>query len=243
MGYGMVIDQQLCVGCAACTIACKAENNTPVGFNWCDKITRTAGTFPNVRYEYISTMCNHCENAPCVSACPTQAMYKDRETGLTLHDPNKCIGCKACMVNCPYGVIKYNWDTPHADWRDSNTLSEGTFSPSEMVAEVGAEGSPTSNPERAATYPVVRARGTVEKCTFCDHRLKENLEPACVEACPSGARQFGDIDDPNSAVSRLVKLHGGQGLRAELGTKPRVIYIRDYRPARRVSPARPENQG
>jgi len=234
MGYGMIIDQQLCVGCAACTIACKAENNTPVGFNWCDKITSTQGTFPDVRFEYISTMCNHCDNAPCVTACPTRAMYKDPETGLTLHDPDKCIGCKACIINCPYGVIKYNWDTPHADWREGDRVAEGCFSPRELLEEVGGDGTPHSNPERDSTYPSMRARGTVEKCNFCDHRLAEGLEPACVEACPSGARQFGDFDDPESEVSKLRALHGGRGLREELGTRPRVVYIRDYGPQRRT---------
>ncbi len=245
MGYGMVIDQQLCVGCSACTIACKIENNTPIGINWCDKITRTSGKFPAVRYEYISTMCNHCENAPCVKACPTQAMYKDRDTGLTLHDPKKCIGCKACIVNCPYGVIDFNWERPHHNWAQDNRLAEGCFSPAEMVEASGGEGSPHGNPERGTTYPVVRARGTVEKCTFCDHRLAKGLAPACVDACPSGARQFGDIDDPTSEVSKLVAKHGGKGLREELGTRPRVIYIRDYKPQRRFEPARPagENQG
>lgn len=233
MGYGMIIDQQLCVGCAACTIACKAENNTPVGVNWCDKITSTQGTFPDVRFEYISTMCNHCENAPCVTACPTQAMYKDADTGLTLHNPNKCIGCKACVINCPYGVISVNWDKPHANWREGDRVAEGCFSPKELVEEVGGDGTPHSNPERDVTYPSVRPRGTVEKCTFCDHRLAEGLEPACVEACPSGARQFGDIDDPDSEVSKLMVKYGGRGLREELGTKPRVLYIREYGPQRR----------
>jgi len=101
----MVIDQQKCGGCI---LACKAENHTPGDINWCDKITKTAGTFPDVRFEYISTMCNHGDDALCVTACPTRAMYKSPQ-GLTLHDPDKCIGCKACMVNCPYGVISCNW--------------------------------------------------------------------------------------------------------------------------------------
>jgi Fe-S-cluster-containing dehydrogenase component len=235
MKYGMVIDQQLCVGCAACTIACKAENNTPDNFNWCDKITRTEGKFPNVKYEYISTMCNHCEDAPCVNACPTTAMYKNTETGLTLHDPDKCIGCKACTIACPYGVINVNWDEPHAAWAQDDPLVEGgTYSPAEMVAVTGAEGSPHGNPERATTYPVVRSAGTVEKCNFCDHRLAQNLEPACVMACPSRARIVGDLDDPDSEINALIARHDGRGLREELGTKPRVYYIRNYTPQRRL---------
>ncbi len=232
MKYGMVIDQQLCVGCGGCTLACKAENNTPGDINWCDKITRTTGKFPDVQFEYVSTMCNHCDNAPCVKACPTQAMHKD-ENGLTVHDPKKCIGCKACIINCPYGVIHFNWEKPHEAWRDSEALVDGgTSAPLDLLAMVGGEGSPHANPERAATYPVMRSAGTVEKCNFCDHRLKVGLEPACVEACPSRARIVGDFDDPESEVNRLIATHGGKGLREELGTKPRVIYIRNYSPER-----------
>lgn len=234
MRYGMVIDQQRCVGCGGCTLACKAENNTPGDINWCDKIVRTRGTFPHLQYEYISTMCNHCDDAPCVKACPTQAMHKS-DTGLTLHDPKKCIGCKACIVNCPYGVIHFNWEQPHADWRDTRPLvAGGTYSPRELALTVRAESSPNANPERGATYPVTRRGGTVEKCNFCDHRLKQGLQPACVEACPSRARVSGDLDDPASEVSRLLARHEPRVLRPELGTKPRVFYIRSYAPQRRA---------
>ncbi len=234
MKYAMVIDQQKCVGCGGCIIACKAENNTPGDINWCDKITRTSGTFPDVRFEYISTMCNHCDNAPCVTVCPTQAMYKN-SLGLTLHDPDKCIGCKACMVACPYGVISFNWKTPHREWDDESPLvAEGTFSPREMLLTAGGEGSTHANPERGVSYPVKRARGTVEKCTFCDHRLAKGLEPACVEACPPRARIVGDLDDQESEVSRLIRRYDGKPLRPELGTKARVFYIRSYSPERRT---------
>ncbi|WP_375749194.1 4Fe-4S dicluster domain-containing protein [Vibrio sp. HN007] len=231
MRFGMVIDQQKCVGCTGCVFACKAENNTPADINWCDKITTTKGKFPDVSFEYVSTMCNHCEDAPCVNGCPTQAMHKG-EGGLTLHDPDKCIGCKACMVNCPYGVISFNWDSPHKAWQSDKGLADGTFTPIKMIEEVGGEGSPQSNPERANTYPVLRKRGTVEKCTFCDHRLKEGLNPACVDACPSNARVVGDLDDPNSEVSRLIRKYDGKPLKPELGTGSKVFYIRKYTPQR-----------
>lgn len=233
MKYVMVIDQQNCVGCGGCILACKAENNTPADINWCDKITSTRGTFPNVSFEYISTMCNHCDNAPCVTACPTQAMYKN-EFGLTLHNPDKCIGCKACMVNCPYGVISFNWQAPHREWQDeSSLLAEGTFSPKGMLTTAGGEGSPHANPERGVSYPVLRGHGTVEKCTFCDHRLANGLEPACVEACPPRARIVGDIDDSESEVSKLIRRYNGKPLRPELGMDAKVFYIRSYSPARR----------
>ena len=233
MRYGMVIDLQKCVGCSACVFACKAENHTPDNINWCDKIITTGGTFPNVTFEYLSTMCNHCDNAPCVSACPTSAMYKG-EGGLTLHDPDKCIGCKACMLNCPYGVISFNWDKPHQQWSGDEGLAAGSFNPRAMLEETGGEGSPLANPERAGSYPLVRSRGTVEKCTFCDHRLKEGLQPACVDTCPSRARIVGDLDDPNSEISLLIKKYDGQPLKPELGTGSKVYYIRQYTPERQT---------
>jgi Fe-S-cluster-containing dehydrogenase component len=83
-----------------------------------------------------------------------------------------------------------------------------------------------------ATYPVMRSAGTVEECNFCDHRPKARLQPACVEACPSRARIVGDLDDPESEASRLIAEHGGRGLNEELGTRPRVFYIRQYSPVR-----------
>jgi len=232
MRYGMVIDQQKCVGCAGCVFACKAENNTPPEINWCDKITSTSGKYPDVSFEYISTTCNHCDDAPCVKGCPTQAMHKG-EGGLTLHDPDKCIGCKACMVNCPYGVISFNWDRPHKRWQDNTGVAAGTFTPISMLEEAGGEGSPNCNPECANSYPLVRTRGTVEKCNFCEHRLKAGLNPACVDACPSQARVIGDLDDPDSQVSRLIRKYDGQPLRPELGTGAKVYYIRRYTPQHR----------
>ena len=90
--YAMVIDLQRCVGCGGCSIACRNENNVSDGIYWSDKITETYGVFPNVRYHYIPTLCNHCDNAPCVRGCPTKAMYK-LKNGITMHDPRKCIGC------------------------------------------------------------------------------------------------------------------------------------------------------
>jgi Fe-S-cluster-containing dehydrogenase component len=229
MRYGMVIDQQKCVGCTGCVLACKAENHTPEEINWCDKVINTSGVFPDIQFEYISTMCNHCDDAPCVTGCPTQAMHKG-EGGLTLHSPEKCIGCKACMVNCPYGVISFNWNSPHERWESDEALLIGTFSPQGMLQQTRGVGSPQSNPEREISYPQLRQRGKVEKCTFCDHRLKVGLNPKCVDACPSNARTVGDLDDPNSEVSRLISKYNGQPLKPELGTGAKVFYIRRYSP-------------
>ncbi|MBF0353526.1 MAG: 4Fe-4S dicluster domain-containing protein [SAR324 cluster bacterium] len=225
--YAMVIDLHNCVGCAACDIACKTENNTDAGFNWSSHVTETRGTFPNVSFRYIPTLCNHCENAPCVKVCPTEAMYKDNE-GFTLHDADKCIGCRSCELACPYKVIHFNKKQQHQRYMDDKPLIPGVTSSGKETADKTGVPLPYYNPDRAKTYDGIRREGIVEKCTFCDHRVKEGLQPWCVEACPGDARIFGDTDDPTSRVSQLLKHYTPRQLLKHKGTKPRVFYIRDY---------------
>lgn len=228
--YAMVIDLQRCTGCGGCIIGCKNENNLSQGVSWASKISWTEGTFPNVRFTYITTLCNHCENAPCVSACPTEAMYKT-EDGITMLDSDKCIGCRYCMAACPYGVIHYIAEESQTFWQDEEVLlADGTASAAEVTAQVGATVMPYYNPEREATLPGVRPKGTVEKCTLCDHRLSAGQFPYCVEACPANARIIGDLDDPNSEVSKLLSKYKPMRLRESLGTEPKVYYIRSFHP-------------
>ncbi|GLP95026.1 arsenate respiratory reductase iron-sulfur subunit ArrB [Paraferrimonas sedimenticola] len=228
MKLGMVIDLQKCVGCGGCNLACKTENNTPEGVAWSHHISQTTGKFPDVNYSYVPTMCNHCDNAACVEVCPKDAMYK-ADNGLTLHDIDKCIGCRRCERACPYKVISFNKGAPHRNWQDDTPLLEGaTSSPKEVLQITGAKNSPTENPERGDTYAVTRPRRTIEKCTMCDHRQNVGLKPACVEACPSGARVVGDLSNPDSEVSRLIRMHQGRPLMPEAGTKPNVYYIRSF---------------
>lgn len=228
--YGMVIDLHRCTGCAACIIGCKNENNLSEGVAWSSKITRTVGKFPNVRYEYIPTLCNHCANAPCVAACPTGAMHK-AEGGITMHDPDKCIGCRYCMAACPYDVIHFNAEAPHPRWQEDTALIPGgTSAPIELVEAVDGTTIPYYNPDRAETLPGIRPQGVVEKCTFCDHRLKKGQLPYCVEVCPANARIFGDLDDPDSEVNELIGKYHTTRLREDMGTKPRVFYIRSFQP-------------
>ena len=226
--FGMVIDLHKCVGCGACDLACKSENNTPEGINWSSHQVHTSGVFPNVTYKYRPTLCNHCEDAPCVRSCPTAAMHKDKETDMTLHDANKCIGCKSCILACPYEVISYNSRQPHMNKRDTfSIVPNGTFSAKEMGDKTNTP-YPYYNAERGKTYETIRSKGVVEKCTFCDHRVKAGLQPHCVDSCPADARIFGNLNDENSAPSQLLAQYPAEVLKAHKGTKPKVFYIRNF---------------
>jgi molybdopterin-containing oxidoreductase family iron-sulfur binding subunit len=233
----MVIDLHRCVACGACIIACKNENNIQEDVAWADRSTRTLGEFPNVRYEWFPTLCNHCDRAPCVKVCPTKAMHK-ADGGITTHDPGKCIGCRYCMLACPYGVIKYNWKRTHKFWRDDKHLIEGATPSSEEVAQkVGGNVIPYYNADRELFRPGsgLRYKGVVEKCTFCDHRVKRGELPYCIEACPANARIFGDLNDPNSDVSKVLGKYRSWRFKEELGTEPKVFYVRSFNPGSNVA--------
>jgi len=226
----MVIDLHRCTGCGSCIIACKNENNVQGDVYWSSRISRTTGQFPNVRYEYITTLCNHCEKAPCVKLCPTKAMHKG-DGDITMHDPNKCIGCRYCIAACPYGVIHFNAGETHEFWREDKSLIEGvTASAVEVTQKVGGTVIPYYNPDRELSRPGtgLRHRGIVEKCTLCDHRVKKGELPYCVEACPANARIFGDLNNPNSEVNQILGKFRSWRLKEELGTEPKVFYVRSF---------------
>ncbi len=220
--YVMVVDLQHCTGCGACMITCKNENNVQEGFYWCNNQIEMEGEFPEITYNYKPTFCNHCDEAPCVEACPVdpKAVFKDPGTNLTLMDAERCIGCRNCENHCPYDVISYNSEAAHPFWRDEKGQ--------EMVQTVGGEVIPYYNPNRARTWDGIRREGVVEKCSFCDHRLAEGLKPYCVESCPAQALFFGDLDDPGSRVSQLLDQYEATRLQEDLGTEPRVYYIREF---------------
>lgn len=249
--YGMVIDLQKCVGCGACALACKTENNTQdrangQTFNWADYIHRTEGKFPNVRYTNIPVLCNHCTDAPCVEACPVtpKAMHK-HENGITMHNEQRCIGDRLCQEACPYSaydveeekaeysVISFNDSKtePHGFYRDtSETIKGGTASGAEIAKRAG-DIPPHRTLYKHTDYTDVRRKGIVEKCTFCEHRVKNGEMPYCVVACPASARIFGDLEDKNSEVSKLLKKYKYFVLKPEEGTRPNVYYIRSFKPA------------
>ncbi len=229
----MVIDLQRCTGCGGCIVSCKSENNVQSGVTWAKKISRTLGKFPNIKFDFVPTMCNHCHRAPCVRACPTGAMHK-AEGDITAHDPGKCIGCKTCKAMCPYDVISINATETHRFWRRDKAMLKGcTSSPKEVARKVGANVLPYYNrdKEKIHTEAGLRHKGIPEKCTFCDHRMSEGKLPHCVHSCPAKARIVGDLNDPNSEASRLLGKYRSWRLREHLGTEPKVYYIRSFNPS------------
>jgi molybdopterin-containing oxidoreductase family iron-sulfur binding subunit len=223
--YGMVIDLDRCTGCRACMEACKVENNTPQAIFWMYVFRFEEGAYPRVRVWFMPRRCMHCDNAPCAKVCPVGARYK-REDGLVATDFDRCIGCRYCQVACPYGVNHFNWKEPsknqYLDWKDSD-LSQVTNG---VVP-------PYQNPELEAAYGEEKRRiaggghkkGVIEKCTFCVHRLEKGLPPACVANCPVSALHSGDMEDPNSDISRLLYQRKAWRLLEDLNTKPRVYYL------------------
>jgi len=212
--WGMAIDLDKCTGCGKCSVACNQENNMPVFEDDSDVPKRVAflelmkvtndrdAKFPDVKTAYLPKMCQHCEGndsgkhkaeTPCVSVCPAVATDVG-DDGVVSQVWSRCIGCRYCQTACPYEARAFNWWKPEY---------EGTFKKS-LNTEVS-----------------VASRGTIVKCTFCSHIWKRERDkavakgildinavlytPACVETCPTGAMVFGDLNDPDSEVSKLVK--------------------------------------
>lgn len=221
--WAMVIDLDRCTGCEACVVACRAENNVPTrGESECARgrhqswirIERyVEGEFPDVKAHFIPVLCQHCDNAPCEPVCPVFATYHNPE-GLNVQVYNRCVGTRFCGNNCPYSVRYFNFFAPQWDEPLNSQL----------------------NPDVS-----VRAGGVMEKCSFCIQRIQKveglardearpvrdgELQPACAQACPTNAIVFGDRGDPDSRVSRLSRSRRKFGLLEELGTKPRVVYLR-----------------
>lgn len=252
--YGMVIDLQKCVGCGACALACKTENNTQgsahgQSHNWADFIYREEGKFPKVSYTAMPVLCNHCSDAACVKACPVtpKAMFKTAE-GITMHNDSRCIGCLRCQKACPYSardlkadkaaysVISSNASTeaPHAFFRDQTELIVGCTASGAEVAKASGELPPHHNRYSHSDYESVRKQGVVEKCIFCEHRVKQGELPNCVAACPAKARIFGDLNDASSQPAQLLKKHKAFRLKEEKKTRPNVAYIRSFRGEKKI---------
>jgi Fe-S-cluster-containing dehydrogenase component len=197
--YAMVIDLNTCVGCNACMAACAMENQTPVWKNkWRTYVPeKEIGTSEMVRRRFFPRLCNHCDNPPCLTVCPTGATYK-RADGIVMIDPDRCMGCRACAMACPYDA---RYEVTYDDIREGK----------EFYGELQ------------------RTSPSMDKCSFCAHRVDKGLKPACVETCVGSARQFGDLDNPADPVTQLVASGVAQPLMPHLGTRPNVYYIDDMK--------------
>lgn len=233
----MVIDQDRCVGCWTCAVACKGDHNGPDGVWWIRVLTTAPnqapthgegvaahidepqGTYPELQMAYRPMHCLHCEDAPCVSGCPVGATFR-REDGVVLVDYDRCIGCRVCVAECPVGSMVFTW----GDGRYP------TGAPSGWPFDYATDGRTVYTPERAS--------GLAEKCTLCVERIDQDLPPCCVEICPVGARTFGDANDPNSEVRRMIDKGGAIPALTETGVRPRVY----YRPARKRDIATPSER-
>ena len=236
--WGMVVDIDKCTGCQSCVVACQSENNVPINeeahFNqrraieWIRVERYWEGEFPDVKARFIPLFCQQCGDAPCEPVCPVYATYHNSE-GLNVQVYNRCIGTRFCANNCPYQVRFFNFWEPAWPETLKNQL----------------------NPD-----VTVRSRGIMEKCTFCVQRIRRSsreadkegeelqdgdraLNPACVNACPTEALMFGDLNNPESKVAKKAEKElrgttparkGGRGyhLLDEFGTHPKVVYLKKY---------------
>ncbi|OGA32222.1 MAG: 4Fe-4S ferredoxin [Betaproteobacteria bacterium RIFCSPLOWO2_12_FULL_62_13b] len=197
--WGVAVDLKRCTGCQSCTMACKLENGTPPGVFWTRVLEKEEGSYPFAYKVFMPIRCNHCGNPPCVEVCPTGASYVREQDNLVLVDQDKCIGCHSCAVACPY---------------------QARFIPADAKGYYAAH----TTPYESVTYQRWQA-GTAQKCTFCAHRLDQGLKPACVQTCPTRALVFGDLNDPGSEISKLIKQRPNYRPRAELGSDPCVFYL------------------
>ena len=220
--WGMAVDLDRCTGCEACVTACHAENNVSIAGavqaergrakHWIRVERYWEGEFPDVRMKFQPVLCQQCEDAPCEPVCPTYASHHTEE-GLNAQVYNRCFGTRYCANACFYNVRFFNWDNPQWD------------KPLHLQL----------NPDVS-----VREAGVMEKCTFCIQRINKgkidaeaegrplkdgDITPACVQSCTANALVFGDLNDPESAVSRLAKSPRGTKLLEDMGAKPQVTYL------------------
>jgi molybdopterin-containing oxidoreductase family iron-sulfur binding subunit len=197
----MVIDLERCLGCQSCTITCKIENATPPGVHFARVLKKEVGQYPDARRLVLPVLCMHCRKPACVDVCPTGASIQ-RADGIVYVDADQCMGCRYCMMACPYEARSFVGESK---------FYFGEPTPYEQVATaVLGKGVPA---------------GTVGKCDFCRDRVDAGRLPACAESCPSKARIFGDLDDPNSEVSKLLRTREHFELRPDAGTEPCVYYL------------------
>ncbi len=233
--WGMAVDLSSCIGCGNCSISCQAENNIQVIgkeqvrnrriMHWI-RVDRYFSNDPeNPEVYHQPVMCQHCDNAPCENVCPVSATPHSDE-GLNQMAYNRCVGTKYCVNNCPYKVRRFNWfeyvNNDEFDFASNSDLGRMVLNPDVTV----------------------RSRGVVEKCSFCVQRIQEKkaeakvdgrrledgeIQPACVQSCPADALVFGDMNNPDSKISKYMKNERNYHLLEELHTLPSVGYLTKVR--------------
>ena len=198
--YGLIIDLSRCTGCYACVVACKSENATRPEVSWIRIQEDEEGEYPEVSRRYIPLLCMQCGTMPCAQVCPSGAICMG-DGGIVNIEPDKCL-CQEtypCIDACPFGVLQVN------------------------------RGKKSYFPDYAAPFDKEAYEdhrdGVVEKCNLCSRRVSAGRLPACVQACPTQAMLFGDHDDPNSALSKVVSCGHARDLKESLKVNPTVSYI------------------
>ena len=214
--FAYALNLGLCVGCRKCAEACHQENNhdRATHSSYIRVLEMENGSLDlekgTVAYDhavpapgkfYMPIQCQQCDNAPCVKVCPVEATWKEAD-GIVVVDYNWCIGCRYCEAACPYHARRFNWTRPEI--------------PADEI-----------NPEQGYLSNRIRPQGVMEKCTFCLHRTREGRLPACLEACPTGARVFGNLLDPDSEIRWVLENKRVFVLKEDLGTQPSFFYFFD----------------
>jgi Fe-S-cluster-containing dehydrogenase component len=214
--FAYALNLGVCIGCRKCAEACHRENNhdRPSNNSYIRVFEMQQGSMDfekgNATYDhpvpapgkyYMPVQCQQCDNPPCVRVCPVQATWKEPD-GIVVVDYDWCIGCRYCEAACPYHARRFNWTRPEI--------------PADEI-----------NPEQAYLSNRIRPKGVMEKCHFCLHRTREGRLPACLEACPTGARVFGNLLDPDSDIRWVLANKRVYVLKEELGTQPRFFYFFD----------------
>jgi len=214
--FGYALNLSACIGCRRCAEACHNENNHDRATNnsyirvlAIDKgtvdlafsTTTYDGAVPQRDKYYMPVQCHQCDNAPCIKVCPVEATWKEAD-GIVVVDYDWCIGCRYCEAACPYHARRFNWSKPEV--------------PAEEI-----------NPDQAYLSNRMRPQGVMEKCTFCLHRTRKGKLPACLEACPTGSRVFGNLLDPDSEIRQVLEHKRVFVLKEDVGTQPRFFYFFD----------------
>ena len=211
--FVMVIDLRKCMGCKSCTVSCSEENNVLSTNPWNVVMDMTSGSFPNYKRTFLPRPCMHCEDAPCVSVCPTGSSYKSEDTGIVGIKQDICIGCRSCITACPYEARVFNWKTPE------KSITNNPSVPKRRAGVV-----------EKCTFCLHKIEPALKEgkqigTTRDQKDNKQVVSPSCITSCPPTARIFGDLNDKNSEVYEILENNEYYTLVPEANTRPNVFYL------------------